>query len=51
MYLSKTVYFVISAERVREENLKLVCIPTSFQVGTFLMSIFSHDQGSHATLS
>jgi len=30
--IDKTVDPSISAARVREENLKIVCIPTSFQV-------------------
>ena len=29
--------FLPTAERVKQENLSIVCIPTSFQVGSFLL--------------
>lgn len=34
---TETSAFFPTAERVKQENLTIVCIPTSFQVSTFLL--------------
>ena len=33
IFSSISFFYIFTAERVREEKLKLICIPTSFQVG------------------